>query len=183
MPEIPCDARGFGLWDTPLTCTLPSGHGGRHVDPVGMRWESAVVSLPGGTVVASPLPPPGRPPGAAYGPRKGQREGNPAPTLPNASQALSELQDALAGACPCICHDPHGPVGHIRPCCIDWNGPLHGEAGRAQPLIEARARRDAAEEIAAVEARAERDTEAAARRIAHLEQRIAHLETPTKETP
>lgn len=44
--------------------------------------------------------------------------------------------------CRCICHDPHGPVSHIRPCCANWNGPLHGEVGRAQELIEARALRE-----------------------------------------
>lgn len=56
-------------------------------------------------------------------------------------------EEALQAPCPCICHVETRPILHNRACCPAWNGRLDGAAGDSLPHIEARVRREVAEQI------------------------------------
>lgn len=65
-------------------------------------------------------------------------------TVSAASKATEEA------SCPCACHVEPRPILHIRSCCPAWNGALDGAAGQSLPHIEARVRREVAEELLAL---------------------------------
>ena len=73
-------------------------------------------------------------------------EGADTVSAPSKDDAIPE---EAVQVCPCVCHSDHPGLEHVRACCPSWDGPLGGHVGESQPYIEARVRRQVAEEIAA----------------------------------